>query len=198
MSPESAVRRYEEPEHAFTDGEMAEFVDDFRHRFKKAMIQAAARNRDNAHSHRPKPFKVGCTMMTIDGGNLPGDYSVYSAYNFTPDATKRRGWEKTCAESNAMWAALEHGASLIVAIVTVSKELSTGDDSKAHDALHPCRDCRDKIRQLLGMGILRKDSIVLNVNDSDNSEDELMVHKWAEEERTVEQLLELYKDDEVA
>ena len=74
-----------------------------------------------------------------------------------------------------------------LAIVTVSTESSTGDESAVHDVLHPCRDCRDLMRMTISAGILSRDSIVCNVNDAKP--------KRVVEERTVGDLLDLYQDD---
>ena len=65
------------------------------------------------------------------------------------------------------------GCKLIVAIVAVSSETSTGEQTKEHGVVHSCRDCRDKIREMIAKGILRGDSIICNVNDSKIREQEL-------------------------
>ena len=108
---------------------------------KNELIQAAAVFREKAVSHREPPFLVGAAAMVIEP-NLPaGEYAIYEGYNFTPAPGTRQGREKRCAERNALEAAEMH-AKLIVSITTISKEIHTGDPTQAHDALHPCKECR--------------------------------------------------------
>ncbi len=189
-------RRYGEaprittPDRMMTDEQIDRFIELFHDSFKGLMKEAALRSRDNAVSHRrPEPFKVGAAVMGI---NNAGEARVYSGHNITPAPARRTGWEKMCAESNALFDALESESSLIAAIVTVSTEVSTGDE-KEHDALHPCRDCRDKLRELLAKGVLHRKSVIVNMNDK--KERQPAGADRTEEERTVEQLLDQYKDD---
>jgi len=170
---------------------MRESLVEYREYYKEKLIKGAARVRDKAISHRDPPFQVGCSLMTKEPGAAPDEYAVEFAHNFTLTPGKRVGQEKRCAERNAIEVALNNDAYLIVAMVTVSKEVSTGDETKAHDALHPCRECRDMLRHLKMRGILRGDSIICNVNDSKKVDG-----KFPEEEKTVDELLNLYKDDE--
>lgn len=153
-------------------------------------IKGAALLRETAVSHRPIPFKVGCLVLAIEpsvpGGKPSGAY-VYQASNFKPYPGERRGEDKRCAERNALDYARQY-AKVVVAITTISKEVSTGDPTKAHDALHPCGDCRDMLRKLLREGFLRDDTIITNANDSKE--------KIVFEERNLKELLDLYSDDE--
>ena len=153
------------------------------------LIFAAMRSRDKiAHSHRG--FKVGCALLTHDPKN-PEDYPVALSGNLTPYPAERNGWDKDCAERNTVREALKND-SFIVAFVTVSKEISTGDEEGKHDAPHPCKECRKMFRELLVKNLLRPDSIVCNVNDKEvDTGGELKI-----EERTVKQLLDLYLDDQ--
>jgi len=113
-------------------------------RYRASLIRAAAFTRDRAYSYRG--FRVGCVLMTLDSKVEPGEYRVYNAYNVKDEPGEQFGNEKRCAERNAIEAAARSGATDILAIVTVSKENSTGDEAVRHDALHPCRDCRDLIK----------------------------------------------------
>ena len=148
------------------------------------LIAAASRTRDLGVSHRNPPFKVGCAVLSIEPRLAEGEYGVYNAHNFTPLPTKPRGKDKRCAERNAIDAA-ENWSTAVVAIVTVSKELNTGDPTKAHDALHPCDDCRTMLREKLEEGFIKEDTIICSANDGDG--------EMKTEERTVKELLELYK-----
>ena len=152
-------------------------------RYREPLIRTAAWTRDHAYSYRD--FKVGCVLMTIDPGVEPGEYRVYNAYNYKDAPGERFGNEKRCAERNVIEAAAQFGATDILAIVTVSKEKSTGDETLSHDALHPCRDCRDLMRMIITAGKMTKDSIICNVNDANP---ELVI-----EERAVGDLLDAYK-----
>jgi len=154
---------------------------------RNELIAAAAQARDKAVSYREVPFKVGAAVLAIEAGQEAGDYVVYQAANFKPEPKPVSGREKRCAERNVLDAAQTH-ATVVAALVTVSTELSTGDATKAHDALHPCRDCRDMLRQLLAEGFVRDDTVVCNANDADKK-------KTCYEERKLGDLLTLYEDD---
>ena len=145
------------------------------------LIMAAKINRDNAFSYRE--FKVGCAVAGIGSD---GEYVVYQGYNFKPQPGHVEGGEKRCAERNVLDEA-QSDTKAVFAIVTVSKEIDTGDPTKAHDALHPCRDCRTMFRELLKSGFLKEDTIILNANDSGE--------KIITEKRTLKELLDLYSDD---
>ncbi|MBI2355695.1 MAG: hypothetical protein HYV13_00630 [Candidatus Doudnabacteria bacterium] len=159
-------------------------------KYKAALIRAAAMAKRHGISHREPPFQVGAAAMSIEPGLPDGEYAVYTGYNFTPTPVKRRGRDKRCAERNVFEAALEKGATLIPAMVTVASEKHTGDKTRAHDALHPCQDCRDMMRELRDKGILPGDGIICSVNDSK----EISSGKFAEEQMSVDELLALYDD----
>lgn len=89
--------------------------------------------------------------------------------------------------------AIKDGCRFVPAMVTVSNFVDTGDPSKSHDALHPCRDCRDWLRELVGQGILSRESMFCSANDAANGEGGKP--SWRIEEMTVGQLLDLYHDD---
>jgi cytidine deaminase len=173
---------------------MPDYLQDYREFFKQDLIAQAAEARDWAVSHRQPMFQVGCSIMTKPGDprEPENDYRVFTGYNYKPKpGPPVKGSQKRCAERRAVEQAIDNGTELIVAMVTVSRETSTGDATHAHDALHPCADCRAMMRALLEKGILRADSIMCNVNDSKKDKD----GKWVEEERTVEKLLALYEDE---
>ncbi len=172
--------------------EIKRYVRDYHDHKKTDMIQAAALDRELAISYRNPPFKVGAAIMSKEPNQGPGQYSIYSGHNETPTKAFREGVAKRCAEKQALEQALAHQTNMVVAIVSVSKEISTGDSSQAHDALHPCGECRKMIRQMKAEGLLSDESIICNVNDSRLGPD----GQWAQEERTVKDLLELYKDEE--
>ncbi len=168
--------------------DMTEHVRNYREFFKQDLITAAAQERDWAFSYRG--FHVGASVMTMPGDGKR-DYSIFTGHNFKDkEKPSFKGSQKKCGERAAVGKAIDNDAELIVAMVTVSKESSTGD-AHEHDALHPCADCRAMLRALLDKGILRGDSIMCNVNDSKTDKD----GKWVEEERTVDQLLALYEDE---
>lgn len=156
---------------------------------KNQLIQAAIFTAKNGVSHREIPFRVGCSLLTVGEDTKPDEYPVYFAYNFKPEPGNVSGWSKRCAERNAVQSALEHRTKAIIALVTASTETSTGDPDLAHDALHPCADCRKMLQELLQNGVLRNDSMICNANYSNPSDIKV-------EERTVEQLLELYKNNQ--
>ncbi|MBI5529992.1 MAG: hypothetical protein HY918_00625 [Candidatus Doudnabacteria bacterium] len=155
---------------------------------KKQLAVAAAVTSNNANSWRDKPFKVGCALLTIGENTPEGEYVVFNAYNFKPEPGDVKGWKKRCAERNAVQDALERKTRAIISITTSSTETHTGDPTKAHDALHPCLECRQMFRDLLKNGVLKNESIICNANHTDPK-------NIVMEERTVGELLELYKDD---
>ncbi len=192
--PPDSLQSYEPRPREIVEEKMKTYVEDFHRGYKARLLREAALARDEAISYRAEPFKVGCGIQAKHLTDRPGEYGVYTGYNNTPTRAKRVGVEKRCAERNAIDSALETGPSLIVAIVTVSKELTTDvNNPSIHDALHPCYDCRELLRDLLHQGILRSDSVVLSVNDDPKLEGGIT---RMEEERTIEQLLQLYQDDE--
>ncbi len=153
------------------------------------LIEKASESKENGVSHRDPPFKVGCVAIGIepeqDENDVPG---IYQGYNFTPTPGVRTAEAKRCAERNALDIAM--GWSKVIAgIVTASKETSTGDYSRADNALHPCKECRIMLRELLRKERLRNETVVINVNDSNKT------HPLVEK-KTLKELLDLYKDDE--
>lgn len=194
ISPEARstpeqMRDYEIPPERWA--EALRYYDEHR----MELIKAAAFTRNTATSHRD--FKVGAAIMTIEP-NLPEDeYGVYTSHNLNPypGFNKKQG-EKACAERTGLKIAKDWSKG-VVSITTVSKEISTGDHTKAHDALHPCLECRTMLRDLLKEGFIREDTVVCNVNDSrkevrmDSTTEDVAI-----EERTVKELLELYQNDE--
>ena len=159
------------------------------------LIKAAAFSRNTATSHRD--FKVGAAIMTIEP-NLPEDeYGVYTSHNLNPYPGFNEGREKACAERMGIEAA-KSWAKGVVSITTVSKELTTGDPTKAHDALHPCLECRTMLRSLLEEGLIKEDTIVCNVNDAKEEVGmDSTLEDVAIEKRTIKELLDLYEDDEL-
>lgn len=154
------------------------------------LIEAAADDRDRAVSYRN--FKVGSVLLSKDPNQAPGEYSIYSGHNYKPEPGHQEGVTKRCAEKQALEQALARHTEQIVAIISVSDQISTGDSSNAHDALHPCGDCRKMIRQMLTEGLINENGIICNVNDSRTGLD----GKWVREERTVRELLNLYEKQE--
>jgi cytidine deaminase len=154
------------------------------------LIKAAAFSRRHGFSHRTPPFKVGAAALAIEPGLEEGEYIVYQAYNFKPFPGEVKGNDKRCAERNALDFA-RSSAKVVAALVTVSNEVSTGDPTKAHDALHPCQECRGMLRKLLTEGLLREDTVVCNANDSEIKDGKGLKI----EERTLKELLDLYHDD---
>ena len=148
------------------------------------MIDAAAKSRDKAYQYRG--FKVGASAMGIEPGLPPDEPVLYYSGNFKYSLGEVKGEDKRCAERNVLDAA-KGRVKVIVALVTVSKEVHTGDPTKARDVLHPCRDCRDMFRKYLEEGFMRENTIMCGVNDA---EGELKI-----EERTLKDLLDLYSDD---
>lgn len=171
--------------------EWDELLDHYR-ADREGLIRTAARMRDEAISYRG--FKCGAALMYIKPGLKEGNYEVSSGHNFKPVQREERGRQKRCAERNAVDEAIKEGASRIVAIVSVSKETSSGDKTdKSNGALHLCKECRNMLRELLGKGILRDDSIICSVNDAERAEKDT---PYILEERTVAELLAMYKDED--
>ena len=170
---------------------MADHLRVYREQYREKLIELAATTRDLAVSHRPVPFKVGSAVLLAESGDTP-IYTPYASHNFTPTPGKRTGGDKRCAERNALdTALLSDNKGTVVAITTVSRESSTGDPTKAHDVLHPCEECRRLMRQLVGQGSLREDSVLTSVNDSRGTGDMMVT-----EEATVGKILAKYADDE--
>jgi|SRR3989344_438378 len=175
----------------------AEWAGHIQHYYeqKPGMVVAAALSRNVGVSHRKPPFLVGCSMMAYGSETGAGEYHLEFGWNETRLPAEQRGErksiEKRCAERQAMEKIFEHKAPTVVAIVTVSKETHTGDPMKSHDALHPCRECRDMYRELLAKGIVRSGTIICSVNNAEPRKG-----KYPEEEMTMDELLKLYHDDE--
>ena len=157
---------------------------------REEMIKIAAEERDHAVSYRPVPFKVGSTVLSKEPNQAPGEYSIHAGHNYTPTKAVRDGVAKRCGEKQALEKALARQTKQIIAIVSVSDQISTGDDTKAHDALHPCPECRKMIRQMVKEGLISEQGIICNVNDTRTGPD----GQWAREERTVGELLDMYED----
>ena len=170
----------------------ARFIQDYKNNKKADLITAAAFARDNAVSYRN--FKVGAAIMSKEPNQASGEYSIYSGHNYKPEPAEQEGIAKRCAEKMALEQALANHTNFIPAIISVSDKISTGSDSQAHDALHPCNECRAMIRQLKKEGLLSGERIICNVNDSRLGRD----GNWAEEERTVDELLSLYSGEETS
>lgn len=151
-------------------------------------IKAAQVERSRGVSHRNPPFLVGTIAVGIEPNQPEGHFGIYQASNFTPTPGTRTGNEKMCAESNALNAGLGW-AKVIAGIVTVSKETHTGDPTKSHDVLHPCLECRKKLRKLLADGYVREDSIMYSVNDADPN-------NIIKRRKILKKILDLYQDDE--
>ena len=154
------------------------------HKDRQWMIEAATKSRDKATSHRG--FLVGASAMGIEPNFSPDEPVLYHSGNLKSSPHEVKGEDKRCAERNVLDAARGQ-AKVIVVLVTVSKEAHTGDPTKAHDVLHPCKDCRDMFRKDLADWFIREDSILCNVNDTKK---ELKI-----EERTLKEMLDLYADD---
>lgn len=172
--------------------EIWEAAINYYHQHRKELIQAASFARENAVSYRG--FKVGACVLGYNPKLPAGEYLVYQAYNHTPAPNlNRKGKDKRCAERNALEVAVDDGCSTIPAMATVSKFVDTGDPSKAHDCLHPCKDCRDLFRELLQKGVLKRESMFCSANDSENGEEGRPT--WRIEEKTIGDSLDLYHDD---
>lgn len=151
---------------------------------RKYMINAAAKSRDTATSYRG--FLVGASAMGIEPNHSADEPAIYYSGNFKYFPGESRGAEKRCAERNVLDGA-QGQAKVIVALVTVSKELHTDDPVKARGhVLRPCKECRDLFRACLAEGFMRKETIICNVNDA--GETPII------EERTLSEFLGLYKD----
>lgn len=173
--------------------EMMEAALKYYREHHKYLEEAAATAREDAVSHRG--CKVGCCLMAIHPqGAKQGEYAIYTGYNVTPEPNlNRRGKDKRCAERNVLERAIGDGCKFVPALVTVSNFVDTGDPSKAHDCLHPCKDCRDLLRELVDKGVLSRESMFCSANDAANGQDGKLT--WRIEEMTVGQLLDLYHDD---
>jgi cytidine deaminase len=154
-------------------------------------VELAAKARTKAESHRG--FFVGCALDVVRGKNGVYIHDAYAAANNTPVKKEppATGPDKKCAERIATDAALDEDARLITAIVTISKESNHSREaghSQEHDVLHPCLDCRQMMRGLMALGILRPESMLYNVNDSDPKSPKTF-------KKTVAEVLSIYKDD---
>ena|GEM_PF-2370914 len=161
----------------------------YYHEHRSELIADAAEQLKNAVSHRSPPFQVGSVAVSIGPDlEMNPEYKKWKGYNLKLKPGEVKGAQKKCAERNALEEA-EFYSKAVFALVTVSKESTTGDSAKGQGVLHPCMDCRVMFRDLLKQGFLKEDTIILNVN---NSKDPVVT-----EERTLKELLELYNDDPV-
>jgi cytidine deaminase len=173
--------------------EMVETALQYYRDHRKYLMEAAATAMKDAISHRN--CNVGCCLMAIHPQVAKqGEYAIYTDHNVTPAPNlHRRGKDKRCAERNNLERAIDDGCRFIPAMVTVSNFVDTGDPSKAHDVLHPCKDCRDLLRELVSQGILSRESMFCSANDVTNGEGGKP--SWRIEEMTVGKLLDMYQDD---
>lgn len=198
---EKVPQTLERPEYAkVTAEQMKEHVAYFE-AHQDEYIEQAARAREQAISHRTeRPFKVGCVVLLwLPDAAGGGRYKTFEGHNIRPHDIPVEGREKRCAERNAVETGRSaHPWPTIIGSVSVSHETNVSrevrniDISKADDALHLCPDCRIMVRDLIKQGILREDSRVVNVNDSKKLENG---NPRVVEQRSVQELLELYKDD---
>jgi cytidine deaminase len=159
-------------------------------RNKSYLIQVAIEEEREAISHRDPPFQVGCVVLGIEPKYIGAHYGIYKGNNFTlkPGAkNKNLGEDKLCAERRALKIA-KLRSKIVVAVITVSQELDTGDGNKSKKALHPCQECRLLFRELTKEGLLDENTIVCNINNKGNE-------VIAEEERILKELLDLYPED---
>jgi cytidine deaminase len=159
-------------------------------RRKDELIDAAAKDRDNAVSYRG--FLVGSSMLSMDMTKPEGEFTIYSGHNYKPGPGEQHGAAKRCAEKQAFEKALANKTKMIMAIVSVSDRIATKEGIHNHDALHPCEECRKMMRQMLKENLLSEESMVCNVNDTKTGSD----GKWLREERTVRQILDEYRKED--
>lgn len=168
---------------------------------RERLIQLARLSRElSAFSYRG--FVVGATTVNVRSDkNHPevAHYETSSAGNVKlwKDDSQYM-WDKRCAEINAIDAALvdkaPEEAIAIAALITIAKEMHVGDpkeptSTQSHDILHTCHSCRMVFRELLSEGVFHNDTIICNARDFDNGTETKV------EERTLGELLALYKDD---
>lgn len=98
---------------------------------------------------------------------------------------------KRCAERNGLNQTLGRRPKLklVLGIVSVSDQISTGDSTHAHDALHPCDECLKMIHQGMEEGFISPDTVMLNVNTSRFDKKGRPIR----EKTTVDKILRLYK-----
>jgi len=138
-------------------------------------------------------FHVGCSLMAADLEGKNFIYDLYNGANWTPEEKKppATGANKRCAERVAVQAALDGNVKLIPAIITFSKETDISRLRETHvedtedDVLHPCLDCRQMMRALLVLGILRENTILCNINIKNGKNEK----DWKINEMTVKDLL---------
>lgn len=173
---------------------VADYIDLYRS-FKLPLVEWASMERWRGYSYRRPPFQVGCSVLAdLSAGPLFKDsgHQVYSGHNFTKEPAERKGPDKRCAERNAIEDALADGG-FIIAIVTSSMEVSTGgEENRSKDVLHPCRECRGMLRELRFRGILSGEAIVCSTRALSSR---VFNPEFIAEERTVDELLSVYKDD---
>ncbi len=146
------------------EGEMKEHIS-FFDSHKGKLIDVARAARTKAKSYRN--FHVGSAILGVKLKNGTFFYDAYLGANNTPKKLipPNEGINKRCAERIGLETAISDKVRAIPAIITVSDQTNTGDKTLACNALHPCEDCRQMIRVLLEIGVLREDCRMLNVND---------------------------------
>jgi len=143
-------------------------------------------------SHREIPFLVGASVLVDRGGLL---IEVYSGYNITPSPKNREKEAKRCAEREAIDKSFPVN-SQIIAIAIASPEVSTGDEvNKSLNVLHPCKECRGMMRDLIKEGTLSSETIIYSINMKMVDKNPKKYVKGKNEETTVGNLLALYADD---
>ena len=113
-------------------------------------------------------LRVGASVLA-DNPSVKGGFQVEASHNYKPRRLRQKGWDKLCAENNALTAVILDGADYISGIVVVSHHKVIGNDpeDKNHSehALHSCQNCRNLYRELIQQGIMSEETMICFVND---------------------------------
>jgi hypothetical protein len=159
--PHIMVRERREPTAETIEKGRAEFIN----RVNDLTIRAIRRHLQ-AVSYRA--LRVGSSLLA-DNPRVAGGYETRSGHNFKPWEHKEHGWDKLCAENNAMSDAIVNGAEYIPGIVVVSHHKKIGeqpeDFTHGEKVLHSCKNCRQLFRELIWQGIMSQETIIRFVDD---------------------------------
>lgn len=155
--------------------------------FRQSLISGAASARERGESWRS--FKIGCSLLAL-GKNLDlAEPQLYTSANYKPESGEHDWPSRKCGEMSTVFEAIKDECRFIAVIVTVSSERSTLEHgTEFHDVVHPCKFCRELFRELINLGVMSTETIVLNVRDDGKGA------VLSNEEHTVGRILEIYND----
>lgn len=157
--------------------------------YRQSLVSTAASARNRGVSWRPKPFKIGCSLLAVSGNPDLAEPQLYTSANYKPQGGEWDWPERRCGEMSTVYQALKDQCKFIPAIVTVTNERSTGESgTENHDIVHPCVKCREMFKDLMQTGVISPKTRIYNVRDDGSGK------VLKDKEMTIGELLQKYED----